>query len=493
MKIGFCQICLLLSIGLSAIVLYADVEYSDNETWNYTIVDSSAFLYGVSSPTPVTSTNDVLHIPSMLGGYPVVEIEGGIHPDWHTELVIPASVTSIRHNSLGGSGDDFYSRFTNRLERITVEDGNPRYMSIDGCLYSKDGKTFIKCPAGYKGKVVVADGVKFIADCAFLGCSEVTEIRLPDSLVSIGNKGLSCSRREGVSYNYLSCLTNINIPASIRYIGDNAFYCCGELNIDAVIPDGVQRIGAYAFYDCKGIRSLDLPDSLVDIGPDAFYGCSQIKQATMRGNLRIIEPRAFYGCTNMRLNELPTSLIFCAEDAFDGVPFCPGMRTISKGAFTDDSSIQQLEIPSSVETISPSAFYSFNSLTSVRIPSSVKYIGHSAFQYCRNLTDVTIEEGVEEIAYMAFDQIGATSLTIPESVRKIGYYSRDSSNCVNIYSSSNSDYKNHARLIFKGLPPEGFSESKVSLYVDVYFTKKYSAEWEAVLPPTSSKYGGTID
>ena len=149
MKIGFCQICLLLAIGLSAIVLYADVEFSDNEAWDYTIVDSSAFLYGVSSPAPVTSTNDVLRIPSMLGGYPVVEIEGGIYPDWHTELVIPASVTSIRHNSLGGH---YYYGFTNRLERITVEDGNSRYKSIDGCLYTKDGKTFIKCPAGYKGK-----------------------------------------------------------------------------------------------------------------------------------------------------------------------------------------------------------------------------------------------------------------------------------------------------------------------------------------------------
>ena len=132
------KMIMLCAAVFAAMGMWADVEYSDNVAWSYNIVRGKAFLYGMSSPAPVTSANDVLRIPSSLGGCPVVEIQSGISPDWNTELVIPASVTSIRHLSIQNAG---YDSYTNRLQRITVDSGNTYYKSIDGFGVSPKNQT----------------------------------------------------------------------------------------------------------------------------------------------------------------------------------------------------------------------------------------------------------------------------------------------------------------------------------------------------------------
>ena len=266
----------------------ADCELYDDVVWSYSIVDGDAYLYGMSSPAPVTSANDVLRIPSSLGGCPVVEIEGGMSPDWNTELVVPASVTSVRHFSIQNAG---YYSYTNRLQRISVDSRNTYYKSIDGCLYTKDGKTFVRCPQGRIGKVTVASGVQHIADHAFYGCFGVTEINLPNSVISIGNSSFNCSWRaytSTLSVIYTS-LTKINIPSSVRFIGDSAFQDCSKLDINLVIPEGVQRIGSMAFSGCSSIRSLSLPSSLVEIGYQAFNGCAKIGNPDFDNESSIVE------------------------------------------------------------------------------------------------------------------------------------------------------------------------------------------------------------
>ena len=238
---------------MAAVVAMADCELHDDVVWTYAVVDDYAVIYGMSAPGPTNETDDVLHVPDTLGGKPVVEIESGISPDWHVELVIPASVTSVRPLSINGEA---------RFERITVDSGNGYYKSVDGCLYTKDGKTLMRCPQGRTGKVKVAEGTLYVSQYAFAFCRYITEVELPQGLLSIG------------IYAFMNCnaLVSVNIPSTVRFIDEQAFYCCSRLT-SVTVPNGVQRIGNSTFFYCVALQSIQLPSSLVEIGERAFYGC----------------------------------------------------------------------------------------------------------------------------------------------------------------------------------------------------------------------------
>ena len=65
--------------------------------------------------------------------------------------------------------------------------------------------------------------------------------------------------------------------------------------------------------------------------------------------------------------------------------------------------------------------FEYSSLTSVTIPNSVTKIGKGAFRGCTSLTSVTIPTSVTEIGEDAFSScISLTSVKIPDSVTKIG-------------------------------------------------------------------------
>lgn len=81
---------------------------------------------------------------------------------------------------------------------------------------------------------------------------------------------------------------------------------------------------------------------------------------------------------------------------------------IGENAFSGNTSITSVEIPSSVTSIGDSAFEGCSGLTSIKIPSSVTSIGNSAFYNCVNLktvingSDLTFEEGATTYGYIAY-------------------------------------------------------------------------------------------
>ena len=320
--------------------VFADVEYSDNIAWSYSIVRDKVHLYGMSSPGPTNETDDVLYIPDTLGGKPVVEIESGISPDWHVELVIPASVTSVRAFSINNHSG------SNRLERITVDSSNGYYKSVDGCLYTKDGKTLMRCPQGRTGTVKVAEGTLYVSQYAFYCCRYVTAVELPQGLLSIGKDA------------FYSCgaLVSVNVPSTVRFIDEYAFYGCARLT-SVTIPNGVQRIGDYTFYGCANLRFGKIPDSVVSIGDKAFDGV-KFDASDLPQNL--IEIPSYWASSDKTLTtlHLPSSIKYIGYYAFG---FCENLETI--------------ELNEGLEEIAGMAFY-YVKCSKLTIPSSVKRIGY---------------------------------------------------------------------------------------------------------------------
>ena len=190
-----------------------------------------------------------------------------------TSITIPKTVTQI---DCGGIwiGDNYYSGhiFTHcpSLTSIVVEEGNPRYKSIQNGngIIDKTTNTLI---AGDQ-TTIIPDSVTSIGEAAFRNCDALTSVTIPDSVTSIG----------GSAFYDCDALTSITIPNSVTSIGGSAFSCCSMLT-SITIPNSVRSIGGYAF--CSGVYTsknnltsvtIENEEGKVAIGENAFPSKAKI-------------------------------------------------------------------------------------------------------------------------------------------------------------------------------------------------------------------------
>ena len=153
---------------------------------------------GCSSLSSVTIGNGVTSI-----GYDAFENCSSL-----TSIVIPDSVTYIGDCAFEGCSS---------LTSIDVDSDNAYYKSIDGNLYTKDGKTIVQYAIGKKDiTFAIPDGVTSIGRYAFSGCTSLANVTIPDSVTYI----------DYCAFAYCSSLTSITIPDSVTHIGFYAFEDC---------------------------------------------------------------------------------------------------------------------------------------------------------------------------------------------------------------------------------------------------------------------------
>ncbi len=279
-------------------------------------------------------------------------------------IEIPDGVTSI--------GDSAFRNCTS-LQNILVDENNLNYKSIDGNLYSKDGKTLIQYAIG----------------------KTATEFVVPDSVTSIGERA------------FLNCtsLQSIVIPDSVTSIGDYAFYYCTSLQ-SIVIPDSVTSIGERAFYYCTSLQSIEIPDSVTSIGDDAFYCCYKLVEVINKSSLTIEKGSSDNGDVGYYalrvLNEQPTPSNFVTEGDYTFYKYEDKYYLMG---YTGSQT--ELTLPESVDgdnsyEIYKYAFYRNGKITSVIISDGVTSIGHSAFSYCTSLQSIVIPDSVTSIGDSAF-------------------------------------------------------------------------------------------
>ena len=132
-----------------------------------------------------------------------------------------------------------------------------------------------------------------IGDEAFLSCTLITSVVIPDTVTSIGNW----------AFAGCSSLETIVIPASVTSIGKGAFSECTSLK-SIVFEDGSQltSIGDYAFNDCTALTSITLPEGLESIGIFSFHGCTALTSFKTPSTLKSIGDLAFYNCDGLNTN-----------------------------------------------------------------------------------------------------------------------------------------------------------------------------------------------
>ena len=296
-----------------------------------------------------------------------------------TSINIPASVTNIGYQAFGDCTS---------LVCIDVDENNQNYQSIDGNLYTKDGKTLIQYAIGKQN----------------------SSFAIPDSVTSIG----------GEAFAWCTSLSSVTIPESIASISELAFQSCTSL-VNITIPDSVTSIGREAFYDCTSLTNVTIGDGITWIGDQAFSNCSSLTNVYYTGDVESwLDIKFASAFSNPMCNV--TNLYFNGE-LVTSITIPDGVTSIGNYAFFKCTSLTSITIPNSVTWIGTYAFCLCDSLTSITIPDSVIGISDYAFYKCTSLISITIPDSVTNIGYQAFgDCTSLTSVTIGDGVTSIGNY-----------------------------------------------------------------------
>ncbi|MCR5040758.1 MAG: leucine-rich repeat domain-containing protein [Clostridia bacterium] len=88
---------------------------------------------------------------------------------------------------------------------------------------------------------------------------------------------------------------------------------------EAVLPDGLESIGNYAFLRCRCLDSLELPDTLIELGRSAFCGTG-IRELALGENVERVGENCFYCLGSLERVGIRSLKPFINESSIDGCP-----------------------------------------------------------------------------------------------------------------------------------------------------------------------------
>ena len=222
----------------------------------------------------------------------------------------------------------------------------------------------------------VPSSLKFIGDSAFMYCKGLERLTFSECLESIGE----------LAFAYCFNLKEAILPDSLMEMGDGVFYYDFSL-CKATLPKVIEKIPLGTFYCCLSLENIVIPETVTTIGEGA-YGCCNIKNLTIPDSVTNIAERAFIGCS-IESVELPKKINEIPHEMFLQ---CDGLKKII--------------IPNNISSIGSCAFADNRDLNTVIIPDSVTKIGENAFSSCPSLSLISIE--AEKINFDTVNESGET-------------------------------------------------------------------------------------
>ena len=298
-------VLILLLLPLTA--LAEDAESRRDGAFFYQIADGEAILTGCDwdamqadslymfAEPPVS-----LEIPATLGGYPVTSIGGwvfcsldGSPVDAPFEVVLPEGLRALDADAFA---DCYYAAKVTLpatleiipedcFDRISAEidfpNGNPRYSCENGFLIDNTTQTLLYTAPSSHGNPLPA--VRRLGDCSLANWlwDDDDDPVLPDTLESVG------------SYIFYDCgVTRVTFPDGITELSPYTFYCTDLQEVH--LPASLREIPDYCFWNCQLI-ALTIPDGVTRIGAHAvdWFTGEIIGAVTLPASVEFVGYRAF--------------------------------------------------------------------------------------------------------------------------------------------------------------------------------------------------------
>lgn len=179
---------------------------------------------------------------------------------------------------------------------------------------SLDGMPVVELAASlFEGRtditsVKLPDSLEIIGDATFSGCSALVSVEFGKAVWSVGLNAFDGTPwlasltdefaivGSGVLIKYNGASTSVKIPDGVRHIAGGTFTTC---QMKAVDLGSVFTVGKGAFAVCNKLIHLDLGDSLVLVGESAFENCVLMEEAVVPKTLLQVRKKAFASCPEL--------------------------------------------------------------------------------------------------------------------------------------------------------------------------------------------------
>ncbi len=244
--------------------------------------------------------------------------------------------------------------------------------------------------------VEIGNKVTFIEPSSFEGCSGMESIKW-NVIGSPNNSNNSNSPFTKIKDN----ITSFTFNEDVAHIPD--MLCYGMSNLKQIdIPDSVKSIGNKSFKDCKSLELIEIGKSVVTIGKNAFSYCNKLKTITIPNNVTNIEQEAFYGCENLKIvyNHSDLNIIKGSKNCgyigyyadlvgYEVSGFFYNRQDIIID-YLGDISLTSVELPIVTKGISSGVLSKFSKLISITIGEEVVDLTTEVFDNCYNLKEINV-------------------------------------------------------------------------------------------------------
>lgn len=345
------------------------------------------------------------------------------------ELYIPASVSCIE------------TPCNLQSVNFNVSEDNGYFCSVNGVLFSKDMRTLYRYPQIRTEKTyTVPNSVKYIPIGAFDGCAQLTDVRFPEGLISIGQ---------------------------------NAFCGCSGLT-SVVLPKSLQRLEYFVFQNCSNLTDVVIPSAVNTMWVDEYEG-------------EVYTP--FLGCNNLTVSVYENSYAHSWCDTY-GVPYRIITYPITSGNVSDGiwweitapdeystdytltvygsgsmpdwessyntpwsgykTQVKHIRIGDGIRSVGAYSFHGFTGTEDVEIAGSVVSIGNCAF--CNtSITSLVLNEGTQELGVSAFrENFSLRTVSLPSTLNSLtfdAFYRCTALTGVSV-SSSNPYFTSYGNALF---------------------------------------------
>lgn len=244
----------------------------------------------------------------------------------------------------------------------------------------------------------VPDNVQYIGEGAFYSFKKLIKFSKDSKLERIGNNAF-----------YLYGASSLELPASVTYIGNEAFAYsyltsfnltantgngifknCSKLK-EVTIKDGTGAIGTSTFENCKVLEKVTIEGGLTEIPGSTFKNISSLHTVNISAPIKKIGAYAFELCSSLKNVTLPSTLTDLGSAAFrdcialEKIELPIGVTSIESGTFMRCSALKDVRLSPKTTTLNSTAFYNCSSLTEFHLPPYLTTIGSQVFWGCTNL------------------------------------------------------------------------------------------------------------
>lgn len=413
----------------SEIIIPSSVTY-DAKTYSVTSIGKEAFydcsiLNSIEIPNSVTSIEDYA-----FAGCSSL-----------TEVTIPNSVINM------GDGVFLNCASLPVIDNIRYAD---TYLveAVDKTLSTYTIKTgtkwigaeaFMNCSS--LTSIEIPNSVTSIEDYAFFW-SGLTSIEIPQNLVRIGSVAFVCENLKTIIWNAKNCkmpcdddcydwhpftglyrdnkINSITIGNEVEHLPSHL--CYGMGNLTTIIwnaKSAACELFEGPFSDCRtSITSFIIGEEVDTIPENLCRDLERLKSIKIPISVTYVGSQSFAGCDSLATVHISDLAAWCKIDFQD--EFSNPLYYAQHLYLNDVELPADLEIPNGAIKIGEDAFAHWDRITSVIIPGSVNSIGYEAFDGCSNLKSVTMKYGVKQISPFAFNCHNLRTISIPSTVDSIG-------------------------------------------------------------------------